>query len=123
MLAALCSMVLASACAGPGDPAEQVSVELFEPVVKLSETELRSGRVDVTVANVGEFPHTLVVTDETGQVVSASDLILPGEGVRTTLDLEAGEYRFTCRIVSELPDGSLLDHFEAGMDAGVVVRS
>ena len=66
-------------------------------------------------SNSGEFPHTIVVTDENGRVVAATDLIQPGESVGLEVDLAPGRYHLTCRIVAQIDDGSLADHYEAGM--------
>jgi uncharacterized cupredoxin-like copper-binding protein len=76
---------------------------------------LEDGIEAVAVSNRGEFPHTLVVTDETGTVVSATPLIQPGESTSLNLDLDPGTYSVTCRIVAQAPDGDIVDHFEAGM--------
>jgi len=48
---------------------------------------------------------------------------VPGsqDAVGLGVDLEPGEYRFTCRIVSQLEDGTLLDHYEFGMETTVEV--
>lgn len=75
----------------------------------------------VSIANSGSLPHTLVVTDSSGEVVAATDLILPGESTEMALDLDEGNYSFTCRIVAETPDGDVVDHYEAGMNATVSV--
>ena len=71
--------------------------------------------------NVGEFNHTLVVADSTGRVVAATDLIAPGTEVALAVDLPAGVYSVTCRIVTEDGDGNLVDHYELGMHRMVTV--
>jgi hypothetical protein len=78
---------------------------------------LGDGIETVTVDNGGEFPHTLVVTDGTGNVMAATSLIQSGESASLALDLDPGMYSVTCRIVTETPDGDIVDHFEAGMHA------
>lgn len=80
-----------------------------------------AGSEAVTVDNGGEFPHTLVVTDDTGTVVAATSLIQPGESTTLALDLDPGLYSVTCRIVAQTPDGDIVDHFEAGMHANLRV--
>jgi hypothetical protein len=75
----------------------------------------------INVTNSGEYPHTLVITDISGEVVAASSLISPGESAELALDLEPGRYSFTCRIVVESPEGELIDHFEQGMTTTVSV--
>jgi hypothetical protein len=75
----------------------------------------------ITVDNAGEFPHTLVITDASGSVVAATDLIQAGETSELAVELSEGVYSFTCRIVIEGDDGQLIDHFEAGMHMSVNV--
>jgi hypothetical protein len=82
---------------------------------------LAVGGNDLTISNVGEFPHTLVITDATGHVVAASDLIQPGEIANLAVDVAEGQYVFTCRIVAQNDAGEIVDHFEAGMTATVDV--
>jgi hypothetical protein len=84
---------------------------------------LGDGIETVTIENGGEFPHTLVVTDETGNVMAATSLIQSGESTSLTLDLDPGMYSVTCRIVTQTPDGDIVDHFEAGMHATLEVPS
>ena len=84
--------------------------------------ELSAETRSVTVANSGEFPHTLVVTDEEGSAVAATALIQPGESAELPIDLDSGRYSFTCRIVAQTTDGDLVDHYEEGMSATVTVR-
>jgi plastocyanin len=76
---------------------------------------LGSGTSTITASNVGEFPHTIVVTDSDGTVVAGSELIQPGQSADLDLTLDTGTYQFTCRIVAEIDDGTFIDHFEAGM--------
>ena len=82
---------------------------------------LIAGDHELTVSNVGAFPHTLVVTDGAGRVVAASDLIQPGETAGLSVDLANGRYVFSCRIVAQNDSGEIFDHFEAGMTATVDV--
>ncbi|HET8739294.1 MAG TPA: hypothetical protein VFO17_06140 [Acidimicrobiia bacterium] len=81
-----------------------------------------AGSQSLDVTNSGEFPHTLVVTDSSGQVVAATDLVAPDENARLEVDLAAGVYSFTCRIVAQDSEGALIDHFESGMHASVRVE-
>jgi hypothetical protein len=74
------------------------------------------------VHNSGEFPHTLVVTDETGTVDAATSLIPSCESTSLELDLDPGLYSVTCRIVAQTLDGDIIDHFEAGMHATLQIR-
>lgn len=84
------------------------------------------GRVDggprgLLVRNDGEFPHTVVIARNTGEVVVASEVVQAGSSTAMAIDLEPGVYQFTCRIVAETGDGRLVDHFERGMVQTVVV--
>ena len=74
------------------------------------------------IANVGEYTHTLVITDANGEVAAATGLVQPGENAYLDLDLEPGEYVFTCRMISQSNSGDLIDHFESGMHAGFIVE-
>lgn len=76
----------------------------------------------LTVENTGEFPHTLVVTRPGGGVVAATDVVPPGQTLTLDLDLGPGPYQFTCRIVAQGSDGSLVDHYERGMHTMVSVE-
>ncbi len=82
---------------------------------------LASGASTVEVANSGNLPHTLVITDDSGQVVAATDLIPPGETAALDVNLEDGRYSFTCRVVAENGEGEIVDHFEMGMSETVEV--
>lgn len=77
----------------------------------------------IEVVNVGEFAHTLVITDSNGEVAAASGLIQPGETTYLDLQLPPGTYSFTCRIVAQDSEGNLIDHYEAGMNTMVEVES
>ena len=76
----------------------------------------------MSVTNSGEFPHTLVISDENGTVITGTDLIAPGQTVALDVPLQPGTYQFTCRIVSQKPDGAIVDHFEEGMVQTVTVE-
>jgi plastocyanin len=94
---------------------------------------LREGAIDgpnrLTVAqssalqviNTGEYSHTLVVTDENGEVLAATGLVGSGEETTLEVDLEPGTYVFSCRIVAEDDEGNLIDHYEQGMHRTVTV--
>lgn len=84
-------------------------------------TTLAEGTDAITVSNTGEFPHTLVVSTPDGSVVTATDLVMPGDSLSIPLALEPGTYQFTCRIVGQGSDGQLIDHFERGMHTTVAI--
>jgi hypothetical protein len=110
-VAALGVAILAGCASQGGEP---TSYHLMEFAID-GPDRLDDGAETLTVENGGEFPHTLVVTDETGTVVAATSLIPAGESTNLALDLDPGTYSVTCRIVAQTPDGDIVDHFEAGM--------
>lgn len=97
-----------------------VAVQLAEFSVTAPKT-LPAGSGRIEIDNVGEFTHTLVVTDANGEVAAATGLIPSGETAYLDIDLEPGTYSFTCRIVAQDGEGNLIDHYEAGMNAAVEV--
>jgi hypothetical protein len=82
-----------------------------------------AGTAMIDVNNIGEYSHTLVVTNESGEVVGATGLLASGEQASISVDLEAGTYVFSCRIVSQDDEGNLIDHFEQGMHRTVTVSA
>jgi hypothetical protein len=110
----LSALVVAAIAGCVSQDGEPTSYQLTEFAID-GPDRLGVGAETVTVDNGGEFPHTLVITDETGTVVAATSLIPPGEGTNLALDLDHGTYSVTCRIVAQTPDGDIVDHFEAGM--------
>jgi len=77
--------------------------------------------VTLSVENTGEFRHTLLVTSESGEVVGATGVIDSGNRATLELDLAAGTYSFSCRIVAQDGEGNLSDHYQKGMFRTVVV--
>ena len=82
---------------------------------------LTAGASSLTVENAGEWGHTLIVTTDAGAVVGATGLIDAETAATLELDLAAGAYTFSCRIVAEDDEGNLSDHYEQGMYRTVVV--
>lgn len=116
--AGVVALLLLAGCSGSASSSEQYQLGEFfisGPAGLSEETN------SITIANGGEFPHTLVVTRANGKVVAASGLVSPNETVTLDLSLEAGSYQFTCRIVGEGADGELVDHYERGMHLGVSI--
>lgn len=113
------AILLLSAC----DPAADadMSVELTEFSIA-SPSSIGDHVDEIEVTNIGEFTHTLVITDSEGEVAAASGLIQPGETFHLDIDLAPGTYSFTCRIVAQDGDGDLIDHYEAGMNTMVEVQ-
>ena len=122
LMAGLGLLVLAlSACGGPGVSATEVEVGEFW--ITPGDGVLHAGSVEILVENYGEFPHTLVVSDASGIVVGATDLIGPEAETVLTVDLQPGSYIFTCRIVKGLDDGTVVDHYQQGMAASIDVTA
>lgn len=111
--------VLLLACSAPIPANGPVDVELDEFYIEPAAAVITAGEVDFAVFNEGEFPHTLVVAGESGEVVFASDVLNPGERMNVKLDLAAGAYQLTCRIVVQLEDGQLIDHYQNGMGTAI----
>lgn len=76
--------------------------------------------VTLTIENLGEFRHTMLVTSESGEVVGATGVIDSGDRASLELDLAAGTYSFSCRIVTQDDEGNLSDHYRRGMYLTVV---
>ena len=123
MKRALLALLLAGAAAcGPAPAAERTSIDLGEFYVEAEASRWAAGDVGLTIANSGEFGHTLVITDEDEAVVASVGVIAPGEEVDVSIDVEPGTYQLTCRIVIEAgEEGQIVDHFEEGMVAEVTV--
>ena len=122
LMAGLGLLVLAlSACGGPG--VSDTEVEVGEFWITPGDGVLQAGTVEIVVENFGEFPHTLVVSDASGIVVGATDLIGAEAETVLTVDLQPGSYIFTCRIVKGLDDGTVVDHYQQGMAASIDVTA
>lgn len=104
-----------------GEASGSGSYELGEFFIS-GASELSEPAGEISIHNGGKFPHTLVVSRPDGEVLVATDLVMPGETVSLHLDLEAGVYQFTCRIVGQGGEGQLIDHYERGMHTTVAVR-
>jgi len=116
----LALLLVLSACGG-GKPVSEAYVVLDEYSIDPDGRLLAAGQISLALDNVGELPHTLVVSHASGEVVVASDIVQPGESSAFTVTLDPGEYEFTCRIVAEF-DGQLVDHYELGMVISVTVE-
>jgi hypothetical protein len=117
---ATAALILTTACSTQtgSDAADYVlregAIDGPSNLIGLSETTLH-------VSNTGEYSHTLIVTDEEGEVMGATGLVESGEETTLEVDLEPGTYVFSCRIVAEDDEGNLRDHYEEGMHRTVVV--
>lgn len=115
---AFVALVLMASCAGE-TASSAIDLDLYEFGITPSSTVFETGTVDLRATNSGRFAHTIVITDPSGSVVAASDLIPPGETITMTIDLAEGGYEISCRIVSTSPDDELFDHYEQGMIAEI----
>ena len=114
--------MVASGCSSP-ESSSQASVDLREFAINVSASRWEAGSIVLDVENTGEYAHTMILTDGSGGVVAASGLLRAGGGVAVEVDFGPGSYQLTCRIVAQMVDGSLVDHFEAGMNADVIVEA
>jgi methionine-rich copper-binding protein CopC len=113
-------LVAVAACSAPA--AAGGDYLLSEGLIDGPSSLSGAGASTLHVSNVGEFTHTLVVTDDEGEVIAATDLVVPGAEATLEVDLQPGTYVFSCRIVSQDDEGNLIDHFESGMHRTVTVR-
>ena len=112
-------LLLLSAVACSPQATSAASVGLGEFWVTPDHRVLEAGAVELAVENHGEFAHTLVVSDASGTVIAATDLIAPGGGTLLKLAIQPGAYMLTCRIVKGLEDGTVVDHYQNGMAVSV----
>ena len=119
---AIAVAVLFPACSA-AQASSTIDVDLLEFSIETSSGVYTPGDVQLNITNSGQFPHTLVVTDASGHVVRATDLIHPGQALEIELGLPAGTFEFTCRIVTQGDGGVLFDHFEEGMHARVASKA
>ncbi len=76
---------------------------------------ITTGTDAITIHNTGEYNHTLIITNDSGEVIAATGLVAPGTDVVLPVDLGLGIYTFSCRIVAADDEGNLIDHYERGM--------
>ncbi len=119
--ALIATVLVVTACQGA--TGSSADVELSEFKIEPSITTFDAGTVTLNVKNQGEYGHTLVITDGGGHVLSAGGVIPPSETSQVSIDLAPGQYSFTCRIVAQDDQGNVIDHYEQGMSAEVVVKA
>jgi hypothetical protein len=112
---AACLLALTIAACSESRGASTIDVELEEWAIDVSADRYLAGPVQLQIHNSGEFPHTLVAEAPDGAVLAATEVIDPGESTTVDLNLTDADYRFTCRIVTSLEDGTVVDHFAEGM--------
>lgn len=101
-------------CSGSASSGEFLLTEYH---IAVPGPSFEAGTVPLQILNSGEFPHTMVVTGEDGRALAATGTIAAGGTEELVLDLEPGAYHVSCRIVLQLPDGTIVDHYQAGMVA------
>ncbi|HSJ83666.1 MAG TPA: hypothetical protein VLA91_07585 [Acidimicrobiia bacterium] len=84
-------------------------------------SRLSAADITLSVENTGDFRHTLLVTSVSGEVVGATGVIDSGSQATLELDLTAGTYSISCRIVTQDDEGNLSDHYQRGMFRTVTV--
>ena len=100
--------------AGCGSSASEDSFSLDEGSI-VGPDVLQQGAVELQISNVGEFNHTMLVTDAGGHVVAATGVLPPGTSTVLAVDLPEGSYQVSCRLVGQDSDGNIVDHYEQGM--------
>lgn len=76
---------------------------------------VQEGSNDLTIRNVGEFNHTLLITDTGGNVIAATEVLPPGTETVLAVELAEGTYQVSCRLVGQDSEGNIIDHYELGM--------
>lgn len=119
-LSVVAAIGLAS-CREGAMPVSTDRVQVDEFSIHTAAQAWTAGALELTIDNVGERAHTLIISRDDGQVVAASDIVDPEQVIEFDVDLGPGTYQLTCRIVVEGGDGQLFDHFEQGMHATIEV--
>ncbi|MEX1006182.1 MAG: hypothetical protein WD156_12570 [Acidimicrobiia bacterium] len=117
----LFGFVLVACATASADPVTADHVALDEFSIATTGESWRAGSINLSVDNVGERDHTLVVSRESGEVVAATEIVAPGDVLEFEVALGAGTYQLTCRIVVEGGNGAIFDHFEQGMHTTIEV--
>jgi hypothetical protein len=117
------SVALFLAACSSGVAATTDRVDLDEFSIGTNSSRWAAGPVTLTVENVGERTHTLIITEADGTVVAATDILDPGQAADLEVQLEPGEYELTCRIVVEGGEGQIFDHYEQGMHTSINVEA
>lgn len=110
--AAVALLIVSCAPGAAVDAPPEVLLDEFSVVAKGA---FEQGANVITVRNHGEFAHTVVFVGTEGDFLESSPLVAPGEDLTFEVDLPAGSYEISCRIVVGLDDGTLVDHYQEGM--------
>ncbi len=113
-------LLLLATTVGACSSSDPLTVTLSEFSVD-APSSLAAGATTLSISNQGVSSHTLVVSRSDGTVIASTPVLAPGASTSMGVDLEEGEYQFTCRIVVDVPDMGLVDHYAEGMEATVSV--
>lgn len=119
--AMLFGFVLVACAIASAEPVTADHVALDEFTIDTGGESWQAGSIRLSVDNVGERDHTLIISREDGEVVAATDIVEPGDVLEFEVALDSGTYQLTCRIVVEGGNGEIFDHFEQGMHATIEV--
>ena len=114
-------LLLVACATATADPLAADGVSLDEFTIETGGDPWQAGSMRLSVDNIGERDHTLVISREDGEVVAATDIVSPGDVVEFEVELGPGSYELTCRIVVEGGNGQIFDHFEQGMHTAIEV--
>ena len=117
----LFGFVLVACATASAEPVAVDHVALDEFTIETGGDAWQAGSIRLSIDNVGERDHTLVISREDGEVVAATDIVEPGAVLEFDVDLGSGTYELTCRIVVEGGNGQIFDHFEQGMHTTIEV--
>ncbi len=107
-------LILLLLVAGCGTTATENRFLLDEGSI-LGPDGIQQGAGELRISNVGEFNHTMLVTDSGGNVVAATEVLPPGSSTVLAVDLAEGRYQVSCRLVGQDSEGNIIDHYELGM--------
>ena len=109
-----------AACSGSAAGGSEFVLTEYD--IDVPSAAFQAGTVALPIINAGEFGHTLVVTAEDGRAIAASETIAAEGAAELVLELAPGTYQVSCRIVVQLSDGTIVDHYQAGMVASFEVE-
>ena len=107
-------LVVVLLVAGCGSAANEDSFLLDEGSI-IGPDVIQQGAGELEIENIGEFNHTMLVTDEQGNAVAATGVLAPGTSTVLAVDLPEGNYQVSCRLVGQDSEGNIVDHYELGM--------
>lgn len=90
-----------------------IEIRLFDGRIEATTSEVRAGRVEFEVQNLGTLEHGIVISHTTKYDVSTFSFLQPGSISRFLLHLQPGAYTVSCRVAG---------HAEAGERITLQVR-